>query len=139
MTVRLDELDDHSVEIASLDAPSDAWVAQGPVKVHALGPGRGSFGYAARFVPFGSNHVEPAQFTDFFCFLGIRRIPAKNNVHAAARNISGKGNAAHAAGLGDNFAFPFVVLGVQHMVLDAAPVQLAPAAPAAAAPAADND
>ena len=39
----------HRVEIISLDAPSDPWIRQYPVKVHALGPGRGGYGYAPRF------------------------------------------------------------------------------------------
>jgi glycosyltransferase involved in cell wall biosynthesis len=39
----------HDVEIVSLDAPTDAWVRNCPVPVHALGPGRGSYGYAPRF------------------------------------------------------------------------------------------
>jgi glycosyltransferase involved in cell wall biosynthesis len=39
----------HDVEIISLDAPNDQWVRECPVKVHALGPGRGSYGYAPRF------------------------------------------------------------------------------------------
>ena len=39
----------HEVEIISLDAPNDPWVRDAPVPVHALGPGRGSYGYAARF------------------------------------------------------------------------------------------
>src|SRR3954447_16631008 len=39
----------HEVEIISLDAPDDAWVRDAPIMVHALGPGRGSYGYAPRF------------------------------------------------------------------------------------------
>jgi glycosyltransferase involved in cell wall biosynthesis len=39
----------HEVEIISLDAPTDAWVRECPIKVHALGPGRGSYGYAPGF------------------------------------------------------------------------------------------
>jgi glycosyltransferase involved in cell wall biosynthesis len=39
----------HDVEIVSLDAPTDAWVRSCPMPVHALGPGRGSYGYAPRF------------------------------------------------------------------------------------------
>ena len=39
----------HSVEVVSLDAPDDEWVANFPVKVHALGPGRGHYGYAPGF------------------------------------------------------------------------------------------
>jgi len=39
----------HRVEIICLDASSDPWIRQYPVKVHALGPGRGGYGYAPRF------------------------------------------------------------------------------------------
>ena len=39
----------HNVEIVSLDVPSDPWVNDAPVPVHALGPGRGSYGYTPRF------------------------------------------------------------------------------------------
>jgi glycosyltransferase involved in cell wall biosynthesis len=39
----------HAVEIVSLDAPDDPWVHDAPVPVHALGPGRGSYGYAPEF------------------------------------------------------------------------------------------
>ncbi|MEY2490045.1 MAG: hypothetical protein QOC70_1987 [Verrucomicrobiota bacterium] len=39
----------HAVEIISLDAPADSWVRDCPMTVHALGPGRGSYGYAPRF------------------------------------------------------------------------------------------
>ena len=39
----------HEVEIISLDAPTDPWVRDCPMPVHALGPGRGSYGYAPRF------------------------------------------------------------------------------------------
>jgi glycosyltransferase involved in cell wall biosynthesis len=39
----------HVVEIACLDAPDDPWVREAPVPIHALGPGRGSYGFAPRF------------------------------------------------------------------------------------------
>jgi len=39
----------HDVEIISLDAPADPWVRDCPVPVHALGPGRGDYGFAPRF------------------------------------------------------------------------------------------
>ena len=42
----------HHVEIVSLDAPTDPWIHQSPVRVHALGPGRSSYGYAPRFTPW---------------------------------------------------------------------------------------
>ncbi len=39
----------HSIEIVCLDSPDDPWLRGAPVPVHALGPGRGSYGYAAGF------------------------------------------------------------------------------------------
>jgi glycosyltransferase involved in cell wall biosynthesis len=39
----------HGVDIVSLDAPSDPWVQDFPVPVHALGSGRGGYSYAPRF------------------------------------------------------------------------------------------
>jgi len=39
----------HEVEIISLDAPTEPWVRDCPMPVHALGPGRGSYGYAPSF------------------------------------------------------------------------------------------
>ena len=40
------------VEIVSLDSPHDPWVAQCPVKCHALGPGWLNYGYSPRLVPW---------------------------------------------------------------------------------------
>ncbi len=42
----------HTVEVVSLDAPEAPGVREFPGNVHALGPGRGSYGYAPRFVPW---------------------------------------------------------------------------------------
>ena len=42
----------HETEIVSLDGPDDAWVRECPVKVHALGPGKTSYGYAGKLVPW---------------------------------------------------------------------------------------
>lgn len=42
----------HKVEVVSLDAPTDPWLREFPATVHALGPGYGSYGYSARFVPW---------------------------------------------------------------------------------------
>ncbi len=42
----------HEVEVASLDAPDAPWLREFPVPVHALGPGRGSYGYTPRLVPW---------------------------------------------------------------------------------------
>ena len=39
----------HIVEIISLDAQDDPWVRDCPVPVHALGSGRGGYGYAPQF------------------------------------------------------------------------------------------
>lgn len=39
----------HEVDIVSLDAPADSWVRDSAVRVHALGPGFGHYGYAPRF------------------------------------------------------------------------------------------
>jgi glycosyltransferase involved in cell wall biosynthesis len=39
----------HVVEIVSLDAPDDPWVRESAVPVHALGTGRGGYGYTPRF------------------------------------------------------------------------------------------
>jgi glycosyltransferase involved in cell wall biosynthesis len=46
----------HEVEIISLDAPQDAWVRDTPFPVHALGPGRGGYGYTARFSSWIREH-----------------------------------------------------------------------------------
>lgn len=46
----------HEVEIVSLDAPTDAWVRESPTPVRALGPGRGSYGYAPRFSNWIKRH-----------------------------------------------------------------------------------
>ena len=39
----------HEVEIVSLDPPDAPWLRDSPVPTHALGPGRGSYGYASHF------------------------------------------------------------------------------------------
>jgi glycosyltransferase involved in cell wall biosynthesis len=46
----------HEVEIVSLDAPDDPWVRESSVPVHALGPGRTSYGYAPRFSSWIKEH-----------------------------------------------------------------------------------
>ncbi len=42
----------HEVEVVSLDDPAAPWLGEFPATVHALGPGRGNYGYAPRFVPW---------------------------------------------------------------------------------------
>jgi glycosyltransferase involved in cell wall biosynthesis len=39
----------HEVEIISLDRPNDVWVRNCAITIHALGPGRGRYGYAQPF------------------------------------------------------------------------------------------
>ena len=48
----------HEVEIISLDGPDDPWLGQTGLTVHALGPGRGSYGYAPRFLPWIRQHGQ---------------------------------------------------------------------------------
>jgi glycosyltransferase involved in cell wall biosynthesis len=42
----------HSVEVVSLDEPTAPWADEFPGTAYALGPGRSSYGYAPRFVPW---------------------------------------------------------------------------------------
>jgi glycosyltransferase involved in cell wall biosynthesis len=42
----------HEVEVISLDAPDDPWVASCPLKLTALGPAGSKYGYSAKFVPW---------------------------------------------------------------------------------------
>ncbi|TKC91174.1 glycosyltransferase [Trinickia terrae] len=42
----------HEVEVASLDAPGAPFLAGFPLRVTALGPGRGNYGYTPRLVPW---------------------------------------------------------------------------------------
>src|SRR5262245_55472342 len=42
----------HTVEIVSLDSPTDAWVQDCPVKVYALGPSRGIYRFNRKLVPW---------------------------------------------------------------------------------------
>ena len=46
----------HTCEVVSLDGPVDVWVRDCPLKMHALGPGRTSYGYSARFLPWLAAH-----------------------------------------------------------------------------------
>jgi len=42
----------HHVEVVSLDPPEATWAKECPLKLTALGPGRGKYGYSAAFVPW---------------------------------------------------------------------------------------
>lgn len=46
----------HSVEVVSLDQPSDLWVQQFPLPCHAMGSAKGSYGYSSRFVSWLRAH-----------------------------------------------------------------------------------
>lgn len=47
-----------SVDIASLDAPDAPWVRECPIVTHALGPGRGGYGYSPGLVPWLKEHRQ---------------------------------------------------------------------------------
>ncbi len=46
----------HETEIVSLDSPDDPWVREFPLKLHALGPVKSSYGYSKRFAPWIAEH-----------------------------------------------------------------------------------
>ena len=46
----------HAVEAISLDAATSPWAKEFPGPVHALGPGRGSYGYSPHLVPWLKAH-----------------------------------------------------------------------------------
>lgn len=46
----------HEVEVVSLDPPNNPWSKEFPGITHALGPGRGKYGYSQRFVPWLKTH-----------------------------------------------------------------------------------
>lgn len=48
----------HRIEVATLDDPEANYLSDFPVKVHALGPGKGSYGYTPKLVPWLKLHVE---------------------------------------------------------------------------------
>ncbi|TAK65312.1 glycosyltransferase [Methylobacter sp.] len=58
----------HSVEVLSLDAPDDSSVKECPLPVHALGPGRGIYGYNSKFKPWLRAHLQDY---DVFIINGI--------------------------------------------------------------------
>ena len=46
----------HQVDVISLDSADDPWVRDAPMQVFALGPGRGSYGYAPAFSDWIKKH-----------------------------------------------------------------------------------
>ena len=75
-------------------------------------------------VPFLRRHVEPRGV--FVLQQGPGHgfgIAAEDDVGAAAGHVGGDGHGSLAAGLGDDLGLALVVLGVEHLVLDAALVE----------------
>lgn len=58
----------HTVEVASLDAPDESWVAECPIPVHAMGPVNSTYGYSPYLVPWLR---ENASHYDFVVARGI--------------------------------------------------------------------
>jgi glycosyltransferase involved in cell wall biosynthesis len=58
----------HSTEIVSLDAPDAPYVLNPPFTVHAMGPGKGTYGYSSKLKPWLLAH---AQDYDAFIINGI--------------------------------------------------------------------
>jgi len=52
----VNQAEGHKVEVLSLDNPDDAWVTQFPLRCHAMGPAKGSYGYSARLLPWLREH-----------------------------------------------------------------------------------
>src|SRR3954471_13976555 len=48
----------HDVEIVCVDRPDDPWLKDAGLKVHALGPGHSSYGYAPRFLTWIREHRD---------------------------------------------------------------------------------
>jgi glycosyltransferase involved in cell wall biosynthesis len=48
----------HQIEVLSLDSPDAPWVQNCPLKVYAVGPASGSYGYSARFVPWLRTNLD---------------------------------------------------------------------------------
>lgn len=46
----------HAIEVVSLDAPEAPWVREFPLKCHAMGPAKGSYGYSKNLVPWLHRH-----------------------------------------------------------------------------------
>lgn len=55
--LRLQEMG-HSVELVTLDDPAAPWVAAYPLKVHALGPTRGTYRYCRQLTPWLLQHAS---------------------------------------------------------------------------------
>ena len=47
----------HHVEILSLDSPEASFVKECSLNVNALGPGKGTYGYSSKFMPWLTTHA----------------------------------------------------------------------------------
>jgi glycosyltransferase involved in cell wall biosynthesis len=47
----------HQVEVACMDDPAAGWLGEFPLTVHALGPGKGFYGYTPRLTPWLATHA----------------------------------------------------------------------------------
>src|ERR1700681_4072171 len=73
--------DGHNTEVLTLDAPGANWLGNLPFTVHALGPGRGTYGYTPDLVPWLRDHASLYdvvvvrgiwQYTSFACWKALR-------------------------------------------------------------------
>ena len=48
----------HHTEVLTIDAPGSVWLDSMPFTVHAVGPGKGQYGYAPRLVPWLKQHAS---------------------------------------------------------------------------------
>ncbi len=99
----------------------DVQAAQGadflPFGLHLLA----LFDLADQVDPFLLRHVEAGGVFVLQLGPGHRLgVAAEDDVGAAAGHVGGDGHGVFAAGLGDDLGLAFVVLGVEHLVLDAA-------------------
>ena len=84
------------------------------------------FDFGDQVVPFFLGHVEPGGVFVLQQGPGHRLgIAAEDDVGAAAGHVRGDRHGGLAAGLGDDLGLALVVLGVEHLVLDAALVEQA--------------
>jgi len=53
---KVNQAQGHRIEVVSLDSPEDPWVRSFPLTCHALGPGKSSYGYSSKLVPWLREH-----------------------------------------------------------------------------------
>jgi glycosyltransferase involved in cell wall biosynthesis len=73
--------DGHSTEVLLLDTPGASWLGNLPFAVHALGPGKGTYGYTPDLLPWLRDHASRYdvvvvrgiwQYTSFACWRALR-------------------------------------------------------------------